>query len=179
MFACLNRYFSCTKKSEELVQMQNQGQPFQSPAYPVLSELQKAQHLLENVEYNNTTKYIPAVTYGKVIKVYDGDTITIAAYIDSDPSVIYRFSVRLNGIDSPEIKGKTETEKKLAKQSRDALNNLIYGKIVKLENISMEKYGRLLAIVMCDSINVNNWMLENKYAVPYDGGKKIIPEEWE
>jgi endonuclease YncB( thermonuclease family) len=93
--------------------------------------------------------------------------------------VIYRFYVRLNGIDSPEIKGKTETEKKLAKQSRDALNNLIYGKIVKLENISMEKYGRLLAIVMCNSINVNNWMLENKYAVPYDGGKKIIPEEWE
>ena len=179
MFACLNRYFSCNKKSEDLVQMQNPQESRQQHQPPVLSELQKAQHLLQNVEYNNTTKYIPAVTYGKVIKVYDGDTITIAAYIDSDPSVVYRFSVRLNGIDSPEIKGKTENEKKLAKQSRDALNNLIYGKIVKLENISMEKYGRLLAIVMCNNVNVNNWMLENKYAVPYDGGKKIIPEEWE
>jgi endonuclease YncB( thermonuclease family) len=177
MFACLNRYFSSIKKSEELVQMQN-SQESREQQPPVLSELQKAQHLLENVEYNNTIKYIPAVTYGKVIKVYDGDTITIAAYIDSDPSVIYRFSVRLNGIDSPEIKGKTETEKKLAKQSRDALTNLIYGKIVKLENISMEKYGRLLAIVIYDNVNVNNWMLENKYAVPYDGGTKIIPDDW-
>jgi endonuclease YncB( thermonuclease family) len=132
-----------------------------------------------NVSYDNTVPFVPPITCGKVIKVYDGDTITIASYIDSDPSVIYRFSVRLNGIDSPEIKGKTENEKKLAKQSRDALNNLIYGKIVKLENISMEKYGRLLAIVMCNNVNVNNWMLENKYAVPYDGGKKLIPEEWE
>jgi endonuclease YncB( thermonuclease family) len=175
MFACLNKYFSCNKKSQELVQMQNQ---IQIQTQPVLSELQKAEQLLQGIEYNNTIKYIPSITYGKVVKVYDGDTITIAAYLDSDRSVVYRFSVRLNGIDSPEIKGKTETEKNLAKKSRDALYNLIYGKIVKLENISIEKYGRLLANVVCDGINVNNWMLENNYAVSYDGGTKIIPEDW-
>ena len=42
----------------------------------------------------------------------------------------------------------------------------------------MEKYGRLLATVICDGVNVNTWMLENKYAVSYDGGTKIIPDEW-
>ena len=171
MWNCLKRYFSCEKKSQELVHMNTQTSNS-------LSDLQYAQQLLQNVEYCNTLKYIPAVTYGKVVKVYDGDTITVAAYLDSDRSVIYRFSVRLNGINSPEIKGKTENEKKLAKQSRDALYNFIYGKIIKLENISMEKYGRLLADVVCDGINVNTWMLENKYAVSYDGGTKNIPDEW-
>jgi endonuclease YncB( thermonuclease family) len=135
--------------------------------------------ILQNIEYKDTVKYIPTVTSGKVIKVYDGDTITIASQIDASNPTIYRFSVRLHGIDSPEIKGKTENEKLLAKQSRDALHDLIYNKMVILENVNTEKYGRLLADVKYGDIHVNKWMLDNNYAVSYDGGKKLIPCEWE
>ena len=177
MFACLNRYFSCNKKSQELVQMQNTQESHQQQS-PVLSELQKAQHLLENVEYNNTTKYIPAVTYGKVIKVYDGDTFTMISKLPHTEGPIYRFSVRMNGIDSPEIKGKTANEKELAKKSRDALSNLILGKIVVLKNVSTEKYGRILADVYLGDLCVNEWMISNNYAVKYDGGTKERPDEW-
>ena len=34
---------------------------------------------LENVCYKDTIPFIPPITSGKVIKVYDGDTITIAS----------------------------------------------------------------------------------------------------
>ena len=175
MLACFNRYFSCFRKSSSsIVRMQPQQPP--SPDLPIV---QNVEVLLQHIEYKDTIKYIPTVTCGKVIKVYDGDTITLASKIDPSCPIIYRFTVRLLGIDSPEIKGKTENEKALAKKSRDALYNLIYGKFVTLENVTTEKYGRLLADVKYGSIHINTWMLENNYAVPYDGGKKIIPEEWE
>ena len=54
---------------------------------------------LDNINYKDTIPYIPNVTYGKVIKVYDGDTITIACKMPFDNSPIYRFSVRIAGID--------------------------------------------------------------------------------
>lgn len=34
---------------------------------------------LQNASYLNTTQFVPKIDTGKVIKVYDGDTITIAA----------------------------------------------------------------------------------------------------
>lgn len=33
----------------------------------------------KSILYENTEKYIPPIKKGRVIKIYDGDTITIAA----------------------------------------------------------------------------------------------------
>ena len=55
-----------------------------------------------------TKIFIPPVSIAKVIKVYDGDTITVASrlpFTDERKDIIWRFSVRLNGIDCPEIRG--------------------------------------------------------------------------
>lgn len=130
------------------------------------------------LEWKDTTPFIPPIKGGIVIKVYDGDTITIASKLPYDDSMLYRFSVRLNGIDAPEIKGKTEDEKEAAKVSQKALEELILHKNVTLENIGTEKYGRVLADVFYNGTNLNKWMLENHYAVEYDGGTKKIPNSW-
>jgi endonuclease YncB( thermonuclease family) len=137
----------------------------------------KTQDFLE-ISYKNTIPFVPPIDGGKVIKVYDGDTITIAAKLPYKDSPIYRFSIRLSGIDSPEIKGKTPNEKLLAIKARDALSDVIMNKIVYLEIVGREKYGRLLADVYYDGKNMNKWMIENKYSVSYDGGTKIRPNEW-
>jgi len=134
---------------------------------------------LNNITYKDTIAFIPPIIYGKVIKVYDGDTITIAARLPFNGSPIYRFSVRLAHIDSPEIRGESKMENRLAIESRDALHKLIFGKIIELKNNGKEKYGRLLADLYYDGLYVNQWMLDNKYAVMYDGGKKIRPSEWD
>ena len=73
---------------------------------------------LANIEYKDTVTFVFPIKYGKVVKVYDGDTITIAAKFPNTDGPIYRFSVRLDGIDTPEIKGKTQAEKDLAKQNQ-------------------------------------------------------------
>jgi len=134
---------------------------------------------LNSVEYKDTVRFIPPILNCKVIKVYDGDTITVASKINNTNLPMYRFSVRLRSIDSPEINGENLTEKYLAMEARDALHKLIYGKIVVLKKLGTEKYGRILADVYLDNLHVNKWMLDNNYAVPYDGGKKIRPVEWE
>ena len=105
--------------------------------------------------------------------------LTKIAILDNTENPIYRFSVRLNGIDSAEIKGKTANEKRLAFEARDRLNELIFGKMIHLKNISTEKYGRILADVYLDDLHVNQWMLDNDLAVPYDGGTKQRPTEWD
>ena len=134
---------------------------------------------LENIEYSDTRPFIYPIRFGKVVKVYDGDTITIAARLPGTDGPIYRFSVRLNGIDTPEIKGKSQAEKDLAITARNALNELIYGKIVELRNVANEKYGRILAEVYIGDVNVNEWLISENFAVEYDGGKKQRPASWD
>ena len=91
---------------------------------------------------------------------------------------IFRFSVRLNGIDTPEIKGKNEDEKEAAKVAKNALAEKIIHKYVILKNVTTEKYGRLLADVYLGDLHLNKWMLDNRYAVSYDGGTKVAPKSW-
>lgn len=134
---------------------------------------------------SNTTDYfddiqpfVPPITEGLVKKVYDGDTITIAAKMPYLNSPYYKFSVRLAGIDSAEMSSKNANEKAKAIEARDALSSKIMGKHVTLTNVKTEKYGRILADVHLDGVHLNEWMIKNGFAVAYDGGKKIRPDDW-
>lgn len=131
-----------------------------------------------DVTLDDTIPFIPCIQQGRVIKVYDGDTITIASKLPIPDSPIYRFQVRLDRIDTPEMKSKSTDERDVALAAKDALTQLIFNKTVTLKYISIEKYGRLLADVYCDNVCINDWMIEQRYAVPYDGGKKITPKSW-
>ena len=52
----------------------------------------------ENIKYEDCIPFVPPLTEGIVVKVYDGDTITIASKMPWKDSPYYRFSVRINGI---------------------------------------------------------------------------------
>jgi len=129
-------------------------------------------------KWDDTVPFVVPVSGGEVIKVYDGDTITIAAKMPFKASPLYRLPVRLNGIDTPEIKGKSEDEISVAKEARDALSALILHKNVVLKNVATEKYGRILADVYLDELHINKWLIDQRFAVKYDGGTKKAPESW-
>ena len=132
----------------------------------------------DTIEWKDTVPFVVPIRGGRVIKVYDGDTITVASYLPFPNSPLYRFSVRLNGIDTPEIKGKNESEKKVASMARDALKERILQKDVELKGVQTEKYGRVLATVYLNNENMNEWMVKEHYAVEYDGGTKNSPKDW-
>lgn len=114
--------------------------------------------------------------YGNVkaqyIRNYDGDTITVN--IPDCPDIIGKnITVRIKGIDTPEIKGKSEKEKQLARTAKRMVNSLLKNtKSIELKNIQRDKYFRILADVYYDGKNLSEILIKNKLAVPYDGGTK-------
>ena len=135
-------------------------------------------HIFEETR-NKAKPFIPQITEGIVVKVYDGDTITIVSPLPFEDSKYYRFSIRLFGIDSAEIKGKSDAEKAVAIRARDALSAKILNRTIMLRNVTTEKYGRLLANIYLDDECINDWMLKNGHAIAYDGGKKTRPDDWD
>jgi endonuclease YncB( thermonuclease family) len=154
----IKRFLSCCFKKQRITET---NVPLNSP-----------------IHWQDTTPFVPPISGGQVIKVYDADTITIAAKIDIPNSPLYRFSVRLNGVDAPEIHGKTEDEKESAIYARDQLEGLLLHRFVHLKNQKTEKYGRILADVYLGDLHINQWLLDEKLVVPYDGGTKKSPESW-
>ncbi len=129
---------------------------------------------VEEIKKINPKVFLPPIEFGRVLSVYDGDTITIASMLNiNNTDELYRFSIRLKGIDTPEMRAKTAHEKDLAILARDALSKRIYGQIIQLKNVTHDKYGtRYIADVYLKDEHINAYMLENKYAVPYDGKTK-------
>lgn len=132
----------------------------------------------DNIDPKNIPKFVPDIQVARVIKVYDGDTITIASYYPNDVNKLYKFSVRLYGIDCPEKYSKIKSERDTAELATHFLTDLILNKIVTLHIYELDKYGRLLADVFINGLSCSHLMLENRYAVKYNGKTKRLPENW-
>ena len=89
---------------------------------------------------------------GHVIKVYDGDTITLED----------KTRIRFYGIDAPELKQKG------GKFSQENLYNKIYNKKIQYEVISVDRYGRTVAKVYYKGEYINKYMLESGSAWWYE-----------
>ncbi len=105
-----------------------------------------------------------------VISVYDGDTIKVMAR--PWPGMSLETSVRVRGIDTPEIKGKCETEKAKAVDAREQAKQFV-GKHVLLTNIELGKYaGRVVANILVGNQDLGEFLITSGLARPYDGGKR-------
>ena len=102
--------------------------------------------------------FIPAQGAPKVIKVYDGDTITMADGL----------KIRLLQIDAPEL-GEREC---YADKSKATLISLLSKKgTIKLKadpvSASFDRYGRALRYIFVGKVNVNLEMVKLGAAAPY------------
>lgn len=113
-----------------------------------------------------------AITVDQVVRVYDGDTITVN--IDQWPAVVGQaISVRIRGIDTPEIRGQCQQEKQQAKKARDFVKStLSSAQHITLTNIERGKYFRLVADVFVDDQSLAAILLQQQLARPYDGGSR-------
>ena len=108
----------------------------------------------------------------KFIKNYDADTITVNIH-DVHPLIGERVSVRVLGIDSPEIKGKNNCEKDKARIAQRLVENLLKNaKHIELQNVQRDKYFRILADVVADGKSIKDLVIKNHLAYAYEGGTK-------
>jgi micrococcal nuclease len=103
---------------------------------------------------------------------YDGDTCMISL-----PGIHPFFGdhvlIRLDGIDTPEIKGKCEREIQLAKEARNFLRGVMeQAGTIRMIKAHRDKYFRIDATVLADSVNISELMINKGHAVRYDGGTK-------
>lgn len=117
----------------------------------------------------------------ELLSVYDGDTFKVNIKDAKYELFGKNIGVRVYGLDTPEIKGKTEREKQLAKQAKSLTAAILKSGKIVLRNVKRDKYFRILAQVYVidetDSIEINlaQVLISNKLARPYFGGKK---ESW-
>lgn len=133
------------------------------------------------------------VSVGRVVDCYDGDTLQVVMpFLDQ----LFRFTLRLHGIDAPEMKGSTRSK---AIVTRDRVLQLITGAVVlpvlrdreavrsllkdtvalvQVECLGCDKYGRVLAHVRptVDGDTISDVLIREGFAVSYDGGSKQQPQ---
>lgn len=108
----------------------------------------------------------------QVVSVYDGDTFKIN--LDCPVEVFCRdLSVRVRGIDTPEIKGKTAREKNLAQQAKQFTQHFLQQTPITLHHCGRDKYFRLL----CEVTNgagkdLAQELIQQDLGYAYDGGTK-------
>ncbi|MBU1643047.1 thermonuclease family protein [bacterium] len=112
----------------------------------------------------------------EVTSIYDGDTFRVN--LKGYPELIgNRIGIRINGIDTPEMRGECQKEKRLARQAKQfVVTQLRSAKKVELRNMKRGKYFRIVADVYVDGKNLGNMLIDSAMAVPYDGGHKA--KDW-
>lgn len=105
----------------------------------------------------------------EIVKVYDADTITVEMELGFQVSITQTF--RLWGINAPEMKGESREAGTIA---RDWLRNTLYTAfetdkpiIIKTRKDTTEKYGRYLAEIFIDGVNINEQLVTEGFAVEY------------
>ena len=118
----------------------------------------------------------------KILKVLDGDTVDIDLDLGFN-IVLSNQRVRMAGIDTPESRTVDKEEKIRGNLSKMKLaEKLPVGSYVKIETQKSDnnddKFGRILAIfVLEDGTSLNQWMIDNNYAVLYQGENKELVQE--
>lgn len=105
---------------------------------------------------------------GTVVKISDGDTIHLHTPEQT------KLKVRLYGIDTPETDKINNHTGRVSKpgqpygeEAKNALENKIMGKEVKLDILDMDKYRRMVGIIYLDGRNINLEMVREGYAEAY------------
>jgi micrococcal nuclease len=98
--------------------------------------------------------------YNAVVeRVVDGDTIV--CNVDLGFCIYVKEKFRLANINAPEV----ITEQ--GKYVRQIVTDMLTGKQIVMNVLGKDKYGRWLATIFLNNVNINEWLVTNGYAQIY------------
>jgi len=108
----------------------------------------------------------------EVKRIVDGDTVDVI--IDLGFSIHFSTRVRLYGIDTPESRTRNKDEKVRGFLSKDYLKDWLEqgGVIIRTHRDKKGKFGRVLGEMVVGGRNINLLMVDENYAVKYEGQSK-------
>lgn len=111
----------------------------------------------------------------RVLDVYDGDTVVIGFIHNGELSYD---RMRIIDIDTPELRSKEPIVKEYAYYVKNKVKELFNDFTIydcKIEG--RESFGRLLGdIILNSESTLKEYLLTNKYAVPFKKGNKKMPD---
>jgi micrococcal nuclease len=111
----------------------------------------------------------------EVVRVVDGDTIRLNIDLGFD-IVLRNQSVRLYRVDTPECRTRDLKEKAAGLLAKDVVKGFVdQGSkvIIKTRLDTKGKFGRILGTIISeDGSNINEYLIDNGYAVEYYGQSK-------
>ncbi|MFF5973678.1 thermonuclease family protein [Streptomyces sp. NPDC012769] len=109
----------------------------------------------------------------KVIRVIDGDTLALAVDLGCD--VTLNLTVRLYGVNCPEMKGDTRVQGGMARhytsnwlQEHASATQFTQQVTLKTHKDKREKFGRYLADIYADGRHLNADLVEAGHAARYE-----------
>lgn len=160
--------------------------------------MEKLKETFKNYDINTKSFSLAGKeSYCRLVDVIDGDTISVIIPLFDD---YYKFSLRLDGIDTFEIKSKNAELHKIAIKGRNRLFELLINKKIETDNYErkdiqeycsknvvliflkcceFDKYGRLLAKCYHKENQecVSNILLKERLAYRYTGATKMSETE--
>jgi len=133
--------------------------------------------LIKN-DLQSATDKIPKFTINgkvvdaKIVAVHDGDSVHAVFELFG---TLYNWVCRIAHVDTPEVtKTKNLKEIEFGLVVRDKLRAILLNKIVKLNCLTFDKYGRLLVEISVPDmkLKIHEWLIDNKYAYSYEGKTK-------
>ncbi len=124
--------------------------------------------LIQTIIYTTTIFAHEISITGRVIKVYDGDTIRVQ--LDNGK----RETIRFLGIDTPEsYKTRFGYTEYLGREAKTYIKRILYNKMVRIESFKRnddlyrDRYGRILGYVYCGTQDISLQLLEKGLAKVY------------
>ena len=117
----------------------------------------------------------------EVLEVLDGDTVKVRL-----PSGRTK-AIRVAEIDAPEVSHDKRGAQSGADEATKQLSDRISGKKISLSGLKGDPYGRFVASISVDGMNVGQDMLDKKVVQPYGqertffgklAGDPVTPKEW-
>ena len=118
----------------------------------------------------------------RINKVIDGDTVEVDLDLGFS-TILSNQTIRLLGIDTPESRTTNKEEKVRGMLSKKKLQEKLplgtWSTVTTHKNDNNDdKYGRILGeFILEDGTNLNKWLIENNYAVAYNGENKELVQE--
>tara|TARA_Y100000991_G_scaffold214840_1_gene203560 strand:+ start:1626 stop:2066 length:441 start_codon:yes stop_codon:yes gene_type:complete len=105
---------------------------------------------------------------------YDGDTVTVNIP-NIHPFFGKNAKIRLDGIDTPELRSKNYCEKELAARAKKFVKSLLESaQTINLKKIVKGKYFRIVGELTVDGKNISDILVAKNLAIPYSGKTKQI-----
>lgn len=101
-----------------------------------------------------------SASFSADLRVIDGDTIHIGGE-----------NIRILDLDTPEMRGKCDAERRLARLAKKRLQTLLNAPY-RVERRGKGYYGRTLAHVWVNGEKVSDVLIREGYGRPYAGGRK-------